>query len=584
MLTLLSADPKNCLRLFTEQHFTPLSAGHDDLDVTFENRDDPIVFVFDPNKTVDLIDYWNLRQFQSNVLPVNVHWFDKFAGLIRRVVTTNFRPLPGNPNGVMIHTTVEFSRSIDATTKDNLTNAHLQNLPVGSVSRKDWYDPIWRTDWRSGGIQPRRAKLVATKIDLEEKVDEKDSTLAFPSPAPKFASKYSFTKNPVRWVNVIQLSNFISRGSHFSLTFPPNIKCEEFPALGYGYHAFSTREGIALAQQYKLNRAGLKLIPQQDAVIGWLEVRGIDAKPSSSGRNAEQVLRAAGGTDGCSLFADESTVKLLDKMAKTIQRDADGATAQYPDRTASIAEWKEVLGRRSKAIFARAKLSDFTDRNVMRVGLSLKCPTCTKENWYSLSDIDYDVTCERCLNRCLFPQTGMNFNEADWRFCVLGPFSVGNYADGAYATALTLRLFNSTLNASRTPTTFATGLDISYGSLKFEIDFVGWYSEGKKFWIDPSPVVVFGETKSFGSEVFKDKDVQRLKSLAEALPGSYVVFSAMKKQLSNLEKSRIRKLADWGRVPQKNGEPRAMVIVLTGVELFRTPPTANVGGSGGKAR
>jgi hypothetical protein len=184
----------------------------------------------------------------------------------------------------------------------------------------------------------------------------------------------------------------------------------------------------------------------------------------------------------------------------------------------------------------------------------------------------------------LFPQTGMNFNEADWRFCVLGPFSVGNYADGAYATALTLRLFNSTLNASRTPTTFATGLDISYGSLKFEIDFVGWYSEGKKFWIDPSPVVVFGETKSFGSEVFKDKDVQRLKSLAEALPGSYVVFSAMKKQLSNLEKSRIRKLADWGRVPQKNGEPRAMVIVLTGVELFRTPPTANVGGSGGKAR
>jgi hypothetical protein len=38
--------------------------------------------------------------------------------------------------------------------------------------------------------------------------------------------------------------------------------------------------------------------------------------------------------------------------------------------------------------------------------------------------------------------------------------------------------------------------------------------------------------------------------------------------LSPDEKDRIRKFAEWGRVPQKNGEPRAMVIVLTGTELF----------------
>jgi hypothetical protein len=42
----------------------------------------------------------------------------------------------------------------------------------------------------------------------------------------------------------------------------------------------------------------------------------------------------------------------------------------------------------------------------------------------------------------------------------------------------------------------------------------------------------------------------------------------MKTQLADIERSRIRKFAEWGRVPQKNGEPRAMVIVLTGIELF----------------
>jgi hypothetical protein len=103
---------------------------------------------------------------------------------------------------------------------------------------------------------------------------------------------------------------------------------------------------------------------------------------------------------------------------------------------------------------------------------------------------------------------------------------------------------------------------------KFEIDLAGWYTEGRKFWIDPSPVVVFGETKSFGAEVFKERDVRRLKEFAEVLPGSYVVFSAMKAALSEDEKSRIRQFAEWGRVPQKSGEPRAMIIVLTGTELF----------------
>jgi hypothetical protein len=124
------------------------------------------------------------------------------------------------------------------------------------------------------------------------------------------------------------------------------------------------------------------------------------------------------------------------------------------------------------------------------------------------------------------------------------------------------------LAAGETQTVFTTGLNISLGASKFEIDFGGWHSEGRKFWIDPSPVVVFGEAKRFGTEIFKERDVQRMKSLAEAIRGSYVVFYALKKEFSSVEQKRIRKLADWGRVPQKTGEPRAMVIVLTGTELF----------------
>jgi hypothetical protein len=560
------ATAASCLTLLRDGYLTPLEVGFHKLEVNFENRHDPTVFVFDPSKTTDLIDFWNLRQFRSDLLPINLHWLNEFAEMARKFVTENYRPLPGNKNGVMICTTLEFGRSINKSKKEEVA-AHFQNLPAGSLRRKEWYDPIWRTDWRGGGIQPRRARLIADEADIEESVDEPRPLPRFPSPAPKFARRFSLVQNRVRWVNVIKFSDYRSDSS-FALTFPPNVKGEEFPRLDFRGRSLCTREGIVIFQEYKQQSARLQLLSQQDAVIGWLKSRGIEAKPSSSGRNAEQVLRAVGGTRGASLFADEATVRLLDKMAKTIQREADGTTAQYPDRTASIAEWKEVLGRRSSALFSRAALNDFIRANVMRIGLSLSCPNCDKENWYGLGELNYDVTCERCLNKFSFPQTDLKFNEGDWRYRVLGPFSVPNYADGAYATVLTLRLFANTLYSGGTSTTFATGLDIVHGSAKNEVDFAGWYSEGRKFWIDPSPVVLFGEAKSFGADVFKERDVQRLKAMAEAIPGSYVVFSAMKKQLSDNEKKRIRRFAEWGRVLQKNGEPRATVIILTGTELF----------------
>jgi hypothetical protein len=557
-----------CAKTFKDHYLTPIVASNHDLNVNFENRDDPTIFAFDPHKTVDLIDFWNLRQFRSSVMPINIHWFAQFENVFREFVTKNFRPLPGNASGVMITTTLEFGRSIGKVARENLTAAHFKDVPAGSVSRKDWHDPIWRTDWRNGGIQPRRAKIFAKETDIEEAIAEPEPTLRLSSLAPNFASQYSFANNRSRWVNVVKLTDYGAQNSPFALTFPPNVKGEDFPRLDVSGRSLCTREGIVQFKQFKTNRSGLRLITQKKAVMGWLKSRGIEAKPSSSGRNAEQVVRADGGIRGSSIFADEETVKLLNKIVKTIQREADGTTAQYPDWTASVEEWREVIGRRSKAPFSSAKLEDFSESKVMRIGLSLKCPLCAKENWYSLTDVDYEITCERCLDKFPFPQAGIKFNEGDWRYRILGPFSVPNYADGAYSTILTLRLFSCLLGVSDTPTTFATGLNVTLGSLKFEIDFAGWYTEGRKFWVDPNLVVLFGEAKSFGSEVFKDRDVQRLKAMAEALQGSFVVFAALKKELSSSEKARIKGFAEWGRVPQKNGDPRAMVIVLTGTELF----------------
>lgn len=555
------------LKVYRKGYLTPLNATTHHLDMNYENRDDPTFFVFDPDKTVDLIDFWNMRQFCQGVFPVNLHWFKEISKFMRGEIKKNHRPLPGNKNGVMILTTVEFARSISRDLAKSLFEENLSDLPSGSVILKFWHDPIWRSDWRSGGIQPRRVKLESEKVGFDETIVGENLNLQYQSLSPKFASRYSFVQNSARWANVIKLGDEYFGNSNIALRYPPNIKDPKFPRLGID-RTLSSREGLVVLNQFKLEKAGMTLPRQQDAITEWLKSVGISAAPSSAGRNAEQVLRSVGGPKGCSILADEGTLKLLDKMAKSIHREEDGTTAEYPERTATVSEWKEVVGRRSNRLFSRAKISDFVDRGILRLGLGLKCPNCAKDNWYNLTNVDYQLNCERCSSSFAFPQADLKFNEGDWQYRAIGPFSAPNYANGAYATALTIRFFSSVIDMHKPPATFSTGLDISLGNQKFEVDFFGWYTEGRKFWVDPNPVVVFGESKSFGSQVFKDKDISRLKNLAELMPGSYVVFSTLKTALASEEKQRLAQFAEWGRGLHKNGQQRALVIILTGLELF----------------
>ena len=111
----------------------------------------------------------------------------------------------------------------------------------------------------------------------------------------------------------------------------------------------------------------------------------------------------------------------------------------------------------------------------------------------------------------------------------------------------------------------------SISGKKVEADFILWYQRKQVLEPDHPTEVVFGEAKSFGKDVFKDDDVDRMKDLAEAFPGTVLVFATLKEaaQLSKNEILRIRKLAEWGRdYDRENRRTRAPVILVTGTELF----------------
>ncbi|WP_316976087.1 hypothetical protein [Shumkonia mesophila] len=562
--TELKCTPKTCQKFFENSYISPLQVSRYGVEFSPTGHTDPTVFVFDPTKTIDLIDFWNLRQFRSQVLPIPLNWLGDLSRFVRRRIKADHRPLPNNRNGVMIHTTVEFSRSISDNHAGALAREHLASLAKDSWALKSWYDPIWRPpyQWRHGTIQPRRTELTSDTKDFEVDPYDGDGHVRVPALYPNFAERYHFGTNHARWSNVVTFSHF-GQESEFALSYLPNVMNSDTARLTMGGFSVVTREGIVLPQRYKSSTNSVLLKRQQDAICSWMRSKGFAVLPSAAGQNANQVIKAVGSLPECSILADEKTLRLLEKMSRR------------QNRTAAVSEWKALLSNRKKlSTYFDIDLDIFAKRNVLRLGVVVSCPHCEFDNWYGLDKIGYNITCERCLASFDFPQGNFNFREKAWRYRSIGPFSLPNYAQGAYSTVLTLRALKM-LQHFDAAITYSTGLE---QESKFEADFIAWYQEGKKFWIDPEPELIIGENKSFGGfrgqegenkcDVFEEEDILRFRHLAKAFPGAHFLFSTLKQSLGDDEKDLLRSFAEWGRRPLKTGQPRASVIVFTSTELF----------------
>lgn len=556
-------------RVFADRLSTPLSMGRRHIEREPTGWRDPVIFILDPESTHDLIDFWNIRLLKPGVVPVHIDWISQIKDCLRDLIQTNFRPLPGNPHGVMIDTTIEFGRSIPEERAREVASEHFSDLPHGSFGLKLWYDPIWRDDHNDFGPERRRVQLTSDSADLELSVADDDRSIRFQTLSPEFAERFG---GSARWANVLTLRDYGSK-ENLALAFSSNIKDAAFPRMGLGKSTIVSREGFVFVQHYPKHHEVLRLMKGPDAIIAWLQEQEIKARLSESGRIAEQVLSSVGGPFGARLLADAETLQLLDKMAKSVRvrRGELGGHIQeeYPDRTASVVEWKSLVHRRANLQpLPELTLDHLVEAGIIRLGLVALCPSCNKENWYSLREVDYQVPCERCLREFRFPQGGPDFREAAWRYRVVGPFSVPDFAGGAYATALTLRVFAENLGVGDKTLTYTPGLDLAIDGNSFEIDFAFWFRRDHPLGQSEEPTLVFGEAKSFARTAFQPVDIRRLRALGARFPGAFLVLSTLKESLSHQDKKSAQSLSLWGRIPLESGLPRSPVIVLTGTELF----------------
>jgi hypothetical protein len=152
-----------------ESTFTSaLRIGHSKVEIEYHDHSDPAIFVLDANEPRYLFDFWNLRVIRREIVPIPLQWIDSLSAYCKAFITKNFRPLPGNPHGVMIRPTVMFARSIPSAEIERLYLAHLLVNVEGANCRQDWYPSIWRPSPGSS-VRNTRSRLSADEKTFDSK-------------------------------------------------------------------------------------------------------------------------------------------------------------------------------------------------------------------------------------------------------------------------------------------------------------------------------------------------------------------------------------------------------------------------------
>ena len=565
----LEASPASWRKVFRDGAITPLRLTAHATGTQRFWYHDLIVYVFDPTRPTDLIDLWNMRIEPRPVVPIPIAWFEALADDVRRLLKAEFRPVKGNPSGVMHHGTVEFARSIGKAKVEELIKLTLhEDLPPEARGIKHWRNRIWvpQTDDRVHRDERMEITCEEKSVTLTLKEDGGISG-SFTALSPPFASRYG--DHDHRWVNAVIVRAYGSK--KIATVLPFNMFDRRWPGLGMGGdRVLIGSEGWIFTQRYKNSSQYLSLMTPEEAIAGSLKSLGVKAALSEPGQIAKQMLEHLGGLWGVHLLADVETLQLLNKMAGGLRRKAsetETVEETFERRSAPLKDWNDLIARRKQRhLLPALELKDFTDRNVIRLGLETECLHCQATNWHSLATVDYDVRCERCLKTYRFPQANVREQNRNWHYRVVGPFSVPDFGRGSYSALLTLRVLSRFRTSGEM--TFSTAMNLSFDGVMAEADFVIWQRE-EKHGGHNRPQLVIGETKSLGKgDLIKAKDITKLKAIGRKLPGAVLVISVLRDEFTPTEKKLLRSFVKWCRRSDDYGRATNPVLLLTAHELF----------------
>ncbi|MDB5992823.1 MAG: hypothetical protein JWQ10_4226 [Herbaspirillum sp.] len=531
------------------------------------------IYFMDAGEIEDIVDYWNLRATGRNVQPLPKQFLQQ-ESFKKAICEFLLRERHVRPNNLNIYNDAPFIRSrhstmeeISAFTKTlNIDETISNENDAHHFSIQHWYPRIW-DQWargKDGGVVDQ----YGTDEDSIDIASEAELDMRIKPLTPKFR-KESWFRSDGLCANEFDFRMY-GANEHLAEVYPK----------AHGENLLNAISGITGARgEWRIGRNGLVKIVQsltreprkvpssEEVFFAWLADHGWKAELSPPGILAKQIYKKLGGNP--LLIANKPVLGLIEHMnGGSVNKNGT------PMRDNRIGGERELPVGTVKSLLSDSKKSSsrydyFIERGVFKLGWKTKCPNCQRSTWFALPTLRESMECPKCLTS--FTAAG-NIEQTGngWYYRTTGPFSVPNYADGAFAVLLTLdaigdRMF-SFLRTTSVPSFVATSPE----KPNLEADLAMFWKDSLHG--EDAEGLLFGECKTYG--LFEVKDFKRMQYLANSFPGAVLVFSTLRESLTKREISALTRLTKAGRKYWKSERPINPVLILTSNELLTTkrPP------------
>ncbi len=513
------------------------------------------IFLLDAANYIDIIDYWNLRALGWSILPVPVQYIEdkEFMKAVAIMVEKYYRNSLSQ-NRFDPATVILKSRSLS----EAMFNTFCKSLPLSKPDDpKKWKTAAnphfprlwdeWARPYDQIGFCSVRHK------DQEKEVTDLSQHIRYTPLRPEFRVERS-DHVKAQFANEVELRAYGS--DQLYADFLPEAHPHVLFSLGakpFDNWRISKRGAVNLCHPYETGEY-LHFPLAEEVMQRWFDSHGWKTELSSSGRLAKQMLKQLGGIWGVERIAKRQVIELIKDMT-TLKSGA------ISEKTLGHEEfWKRICraaNEQSIPFPPQYLLESLISAGIFKLGYEIQCPLCQQRSWYSMTELDYNLTCKKCTGNYTVPTHSVG--EIMPHYTASGPFALPNRAHGAPIVLLCLRFFSQVMHSTICPM-----LSFEEKDKKLEVDLTMHLE--KRAFEEVQRFVLLFECK-MGNQ-FVRKDRERMEYLAQSFEGAVLVFATLRNELTEKEKKLLRPLVNKGRKYWKAERPYNPVLILTGNELF----------------
>jgi len=501
-----------------------------------------VVFIGDHRSLADLIEFWNIRATGRTAIFVLASEYQAFEAWIRMVATEGRYPI-----------NQQIENQADLQKGPSLGDDRFEEIckwintfGLGQLPRRNWV-PRYGIEMEMYAGDIDVAELLASTGEEISILDDGRMTPVKLIRPPFVAPTFERSRWSAWSIEVSMSGSYRYPELMFSLPNEPVI--DPLARRGMSGMLGEVRigqRGVIVQQHQSPHILHVSPISTNEVIHALLAQAGIEAEPSQPGRYAEQIIKKMGNLQGdCRVFKVRGVRQILDKLGEgsvlTKGNMHDIAMSTTDDKYGR--NWRPELyeklilryGQQGALHFGNI-FDELLDQRIIRPGLTFKCRTCFKEDWYHVSEFTEEYTCRYC-----FTSQRVKFGSArEWQYKADGLFQIRDSGQGSVAVILSLWRLEHMAHSSGRWITSRNILTRSDGA-RCEIDYV-YVQTGM---LDTKYDLVIGQATRFGD--FTDDDMKKMSGLADRFNRKpFLAFTTLRDQFSEQDKVRLRELSKRG--------------------------------------